>query len=122
MSKIDRSTVLPCKPQYVRVELDEDMAGEGPLFGGRWPGRWPGRERVLTYHFFPSLKPNRRRGRKLKAGDRVCVNGGLYEGCFGTVLGRSWRWSGYTYGVRRTQRKSITMQVVVDKTTEFEVA
>lgn len=115
---VTRATSLPCKPQYVRVELDADMAAEGPLHGGRWPGR----ERVLTYHFFPSLSPARRRGRKLKAGDRVCVNAGLYEGCFGTVLGRSWRWTGYTYGVRRTRKQTVTVQVKVDKTTEFEVA
>lgn len=118
MSKIDRDTCLPCKPQYVRVELDADMAGEGPLHGGRWPGR----ERVLTYHFFPSFTSSRRRGRTLKPGDRVCVNAGLYEGCFGTVLGRAWRWSGYTYGVRRTRTKSVTFQVTVDRTAEFEVA
>lgn len=115
---IGRDTRLPCKPQYVRVELDADMAGPGPLRSGRWPGR----ERVLTYHFFPSQEPKIDGCRKLRAGDRVCVNAGLYEGCFGTVLGRSWRWSGYTYGVRRARRKSVTMQVVVDKTTEFEVA
>lgn len=115
---ITRDTVLPCKPQYVRVELDKDMAPEGPLYGGRWPGR----ERVLTYHFFPSFSSTRRRGRTLKAGDRVCVNAGLYEGCFGTVLGRAWRWSGYTYGVRRAKIKQITVQVKVDKTAEFEVA
>lgn len=115
---VTHKTALPCKPQYVRVELDKDMAGEGPLYGGRWPGR----ERVLTYHFFSSLTGGRRRGRKLAAGDRVCVNAGLYEGCFGTVLGRSWRWTGYTYGVRRTRKQSVTVQVTVDKTTEFEVA
>lgn len=115
---ITRDTYLPCKPQYVRVELDADMAPEGPLHGGRWPGR----ERVLTFHFFPSSKLARKRGRTLKAGDRVCVNAGLYEGCFGTVLGRSWRWTGYTFGVRRTRRESVTVQVQVDKTTEFEVA
>lgn len=115
MTKIARDTVLPCKPQYVRVELDEDMAPEGPLHGGRWPGR----ERVLTYHFFPSFSSTRRRGRTLKPGDRVCVNAGLYEGCFGTVLGRAWRWSGYTYGVRRAKTKSVT---TVDRTAEFEVA
>lgn len=118
MTKIDRYTRLPCKPQYVRVELDADMAGEGPLRGGRWPGR----KRTLTYHYFPSLTPSRRRGKKLRAGDRVCVNDGLYEGCFGTVLGRAWRWSGYTYGVRRTRTKTVTFQVTVDKTAEFEVA
>lgn len=28
MTKITRETILPCKPQYVRVELDEDMAAE----------------------------------------------------------------------------------------------
>lgn len=115
---VGRNMCLPSKPQYVRVELDADMAPEGPLRGGRWPGR----KRVLTYHYFPSLTPSRRRGKKLRAGDRVCVNDGLYEGCFGTVLGRSWRWSGYTYGVRRTGIKQITVQVTVDKTAEFEVA
>lgn len=115
---VQRDTRLPCKPQYVRVELDADMAPEGPLRGGQWPGR----DRVLAFHFFPSLTSARKRGRTLKPGDRVCVNAGLYEGCFGTVLGRAWRWSGYTYGVRRTKRKSITVQVKVDKTTEFEVA
>jgi hypothetical protein len=118
VSAIDQDTRLPCKPQYIRVELDEDMAPEGPLRGGRWPGR----ERVLTFHFFPSFKSARRRGRKLKAGDRVCINAGLYAGCFGTVLGRSWRWTGYTYGVRRTRKQNITVQVTVDKTAEFEVA
>lgn len=118
MSTVGRSTRLPCKPQYVRVELDADMAPEGPLHGGRWPGR----ERVLAFHFFPSLKTARRRGHTLKAGDRVCVNAGLYEGCFGTVLGRAWRWSGYTYGVRRARKQTVTMKVTVDKTTEFEVA
>lgn len=109
---IERDTRLPSKPQYVRVELDADMAGPGPLRGGRWPGR----ERVLTYHFFPNGRA------KLRAGDRVCVDGGLYEGCFGTVLGRSWRWKGYSFSVRRTKTKSITFQVTVDKTAEFEVA
>lgn len=89
---------LPRKPQYVRVELDADMAPEGPLHGGRWPGR----TRVLTYHFFGP--------RKLRAGERVCVNDGLYENVFGTVLGREWRWKGYTYGVRRTRMKTITVQ------------
>jgi hypothetical protein len=112
VTKIARDTRLPCKPQYVRVELDADMAPAGPLRGGRWPGR----ERVLTYYSFPTD------GGKLTAGDRVCVNAGLYEGCFGTVLGKSWRYSGYTYGVRRARTKTITMQVVVDKTAEFEVA
>jgi hypothetical protein len=111
MTKIARDTRLPSKPQYVRVELDADMAPEGPLRGGRWPGR----EHVLTYHFFPN-------GAKLHAGDRVCVNAGEYEGCFGTVLGKSWRYSGYTYGVRRARTQQITVQVVVDKTAEFEVA
>lgn len=118
MRPVTRDTVLPCKPQYVRVELDEDMAGDGPLRGGRWPGR----QRTLTYHFFPSLTSARRRGRTLKPGDRVCVNGGLYEGCFGTVLGRAWRWSGYTYGVRRAKTKTVTFEVKVEKTAEFEVA
>lgn len=84
-------------------------------------GRWPGRERVLAFHFFPSLTSMRRRGRPLRAGDRVCVNGGLYEGCFGTVLGRAY-WSGYTYGVRRAKTKTVTFQETVDRTAEFEVA
>lgn len=101
---------LPRKPQYVRVELDADMAPEGPLHGGAWPGR----ERVLTYHFFGK--------RKLRAGQRVCVNEGLFEGCFGTVLGRDWRRNGYTYGVRRARTKTITVQVQVDKQVEVEVA
>lgn len=101
---------LPCKPQYVKVRLDANMAPDGPLRGGRWPGA----ERVLTYHYFGK--------RRLRRGDRVAVNGGLYQDCFGTVIGRSWRWSGYTYGLRRTRRKSITVQVQVDKTAEFEVA
>lgn len=118
MDKVERGTRLPCKPQYVRVKLDADMAPEGPLRGGRWPGA----ERVLTFHFFPSLNATQRRGRTLKTGDRVCVNAGLYEGCFGTVLGRSWRWTGYTYGVRRTRRKTVKVTVPVEKTAEFEVA
>lgn len=89
---------LPRKPQYVRVELDADMAPEGPLRGGRWPGR----ERVLTYHFF---------GRhKLRRGERVCVNAGYFENAFGVVRGRSWRYSGFTYGVRRSRLKTITVQ------------
>lgn len=113
-----RDTRLPSKPQYVRVELDADMAPKGPLRGGGWPGR----RGVLTYHFFPSQEPTIKGCRKLKPGDRVCVNAGEYEGCFGTVLGRSWRYSGYTYGVRRSRTKTITMQVVVDQTAEFEVA
>lgn len=111
MPGTSRDTRLPSKPQYVRVELDADMAGDGPLRGGRWPGR----ERVLVYHFFPNA-------RKLAAGERVCVNAGEYEGCFGTVLGKSWRWSGYTYGVRPTRTKTITFQETVDRTAEFEVA
>lgn len=118
MTKIAQDAVLPCKPQYIRVELDADMAGEGPLRGGRWPGR----ERVLAFHFFPSLTPIRSGGRKLQPGDRVCVNAGLYEGCFGTVLGRAWRWRGYTYGVRRTKTKTVTFQETVDRKAEFEVA
>lgn len=101
---------LPRKPQYVKVRLDADMAPDGPLRGGRWPGR----ERVLTYHFFGK--------RKLRAGQRVCVNDGLYKDVFGTVLGRAWRWSGYTYGVRRARTKQITVQVQVDKTVKVEVA
>ena len=101
---------LPRKPQYVRVELDADMAPDGPLRGGRWPGR----ARVLTYHYFGP--------RRLRAGERVCVNDGLYENVFGTVLGRSWRRKGYTYGVRRTRKKTITVQVTVPKTTEVEIA
>lgn len=96
---------LPHKPQYVRVELDEDMAPEGPLRGGRWPHR----ERVLTYHHFGK--------RKLRPGDRVCVNGGVYEDCFGTVLGKSRRYGGHTYGVRRARTKTITVPVP----TEFEI-
>lgn len=118
MTEITRDTSLPCKPQYVRVELDADMAGEGPLHGGRWPGR----ARVLTYHFFPSHSPNMGGYRKLKPGDRVCVNAGLYEGCFGTVLGRARRWSGYTFGVRRAKTKTVTLQETVDRKAEFEVA
>lgn len=118
MTTIARDTVLPTKPQYVRVELDADMAPEGPLHGGRWPGR----ERVLTYHFFKSQEPSIDGCHKLTPGDRVCVNAGLYEGCFGTVLGKSWRWSGYTFAVRRAYTKTVTMQVTVDKTAEFEVA
>lgn len=101
---------LPRKPQYVRVELDADMAPDGPLRGGRWPAR----ARVLTYHYFGK--------HKLRAGQRVCVNDGLYKDVFGTVLGRSWRWSGYTYGVRRARTKTITVQVTVPKTTEVEIA
>lgn len=101
---------LPCKPQYVRVELDADMAPHGPLRGGGWPGR----KRVLTYHFFGK--------RKLHAGQRVCVNEGLFEGCFGTVIGRAWRYKGYTYNVRRARTKTITVQVQLDKTVEVEVA
>lgn len=111
MTTIAPDTRLPSKPQYIRVELDADMAPEGPLHGGRWPGR----ERVFTYHFFPNEA-------KLHAGDRVCVNAGKYEGCFGTVLGRSWYYSGYTFGVRGAYTKTVTVQVTVDKTAEFEVA
>lgn len=118
MSQIANDTRLPCKPQYVRVELDEDMAPEGPLKGGRWPGR----KGVLIYHFFGSQEPIIEGCHKLRPGDRVCVNAGEYEGCFGTVLGRAWRYSGYTYGVRRAYTKRITMTVQVEKTTEFEVA
>ncbi len=100
---------LPRKPQYVRVELDADMVeGEGPLRDGRWPGR----SRVLTFHWFGK--------RKLAAGDRVCVNDGFYRDVFGTVLGRSWRYSGYTYPVRRARRKTITVQM--PKQIEVEVA
>jgi hypothetical protein len=110
MDRLPRGVRLPCKPQYVRVELDADMAPDGPMRGGGWPGRWG----VLTFHYF---------GRKrLRIGERVCVNGGLFEDVFGTVLGRSWRYSGYTFGVRRTRRKSVTVQKTVDRTTEFEVA
>ena len=101
---------LPCKPQYVRIELDEDMAAEGPLRNGAWPGR----AYVLTYHYFG--------GDELRPGDRICVNTGDYEGCFGTVLGRSWRYSGFTHDVRRARTKTVTFQVTVDKTAEFEVA
>lgn len=108
---------LPRKPQYVLVKLDADMAPEGPLYNGKWPvakglfSRYY--EGVLTYHWFGK--------RKLRRGDRVCVNEGLYKDCFGTVVGRA-RWSGYTYGVRRVRRKSVTVKVEVEKTTEFEVA
>lgn len=118
MREITPDTFLPSKPQFVRVELDDDMAGSGPLPGGRWPGR----KFVLTYHFFPSDVPTREGGRKLKAGDRVCVNAGAYENCFGTVLGRAWRWQGYTFGVRRARTKTVTFQETVDRTAEFEVA
>jgi len=110
VDRLPRDVRLPCKPQYVRVELDSDMAPEGPLRGGRWPGR----RGVLTYHYF---------GRKrLRAGERVCVNGGEYENVFGTVLGRSWRYSGYTFGVRRARQKTLTFTVEVERTTEVEVA
>jgi len=101
---------LPAKPQYVKVRLDADMAPDGPLRDGAWPGA----ERVLTYHYFGK--------RPLRRGDRVAVNGGLYENCFGTVLGKSRGWSGYSYGVRRTRRKRIEVDVTVKKTAEFEVA
>jgi hypothetical protein len=109
---------LPCKPQYVLVKLDEDMAGPGPLEGGRWPvakglvRRY--RSHVLTYHRF---------GRKpLRKGDRVAVSGGLYENCFGTVIGRDWRRNGYTYPVRRTTTKPVTLTVEVEQTVEVETA
>lgn len=101
---------LPGKPQYVKVRLDADMAPDGPLRGGAWPHA----EGVLSYHYFGP--------RSLGRGDRVCVNEGEYEGCFGTVIGRSWRYKGYTYGVRRARTKTITVQVQVDKTVEVEVA
>lgn len=101
---------LPRKPQYVRVELDADMAGPGPLRGGRWPGR----KRTLTYHYFGATK--------LRAGDRVAVNDGLYKDCFGTVLGRAWRYRGYTYGVRRTKTRTVTFTETVARAAEFEVA
>jgi hypothetical protein len=101
---------LPRKPQYVKVRLDADMAPDGPLRHGAWPHA----KGVLTYHYFGK--------RPLGRGDRVCINEGEYEGCFGTVLGRSWRYSGYSYGVRRAHRKSVTVLVQVEKTTEFEVA
>ena len=101
---------LPRKPQYVKVRLDADMAPEGPLRGGKWPHA----ERVLTYHYFGK--------RPLRHGDRVCVNEGEYAECFGTVLRRSYRYSGYTYGVRRTRRERVTITVPVEKTAEFEVA
>lgn len=101
---------LPAKPQYVKVRLDADMAPDGPLRGGAWPHA----ERVLTFHYFGK--------RPLRRGDRVAVNGGLYENCFGTVIGKSWRYKGYSYGVRRTRRKSVTVDVTVQKTAEFEVA
>jgi hypothetical protein len=117
-TKIERNTRLPSKPQYVRVELDADMAPEGPLRGGAWPGR----KYVLVYHFFSSQEPTIRDCRKLHPGDRVCVNAGEYEGCFGTVLGKSWRYSGYTYGVRRARTEKVKMLVQVEKTAEFEVA
>lgn len=108
---------LPREPQYVLVRLDADMAPDGPLAGGKWPvakGLFTRHyERVLTYHHFGK--------RRLRRGDRVCVNEGLYEGCFGTVVGRS-RYNEYTFGVRRTRRKSITVQVQVDKTVEVEIA
>ncbi len=105
------------KPQYFLVRLDADMAPEGPLRGGRWPiakglVSWY-HERVLTYHYV---------GEPLRRGARVCVNDGRYEGCFGTVIGKSRYYRGYTYGVRRARRKSVTMMVEVEKTTEFEVA
>lgn len=104
---------LPRKPQYVLVRLDEDMVPEGPLRGGRWP-RAKGLlshyyEGVLTYHHFGK--------RPLRKGDRVCVNDGLYRNVFGTVIGRARRYSGYTYGVRRSRLKTIT----VDVPTEIEV-
>jgi hypothetical protein len=86
------------------------MAPDGPLRGGRWPGR----RGVLTFHYF---------GRKrLRAGERVCVNGGLFENVFGTVLGRSWRYSGYTFGIRRARTKRIIVQEIVDKTVKCEIA
>lgn len=105
-----RLDFLPGKPQYVRVELDADMAPEGPLRGGRWPHR----ERVLTYHYFGKGK--------LRPGDRVCVNGGEYEDCFGTVLGKSRRYRGYSYSVRRARIKTVKFTVEVERTAEFEVA
>lgn len=101
---------LPCRPQYVKVRLDADMAPDGPLENGAWPHA----ERVLTYHYFGK--------RRLRRGDRVAVNGGLYQDCFGTVIGRDWRRKGYTFGVRRTRRRSITVDVTVKRTAEFEVA
>lgn len=95
---------LPRKPQYVLVELDADMVP--PKFP------WPERERILTFHHFGRLP--------LKRGDRVCVNDGEFKDAFGTVKGRSWRWSGYSFGVRRTKRKTITVNV--PKQIEVEVA
>lgn len=96
---------LPRKPQYVRVELDADMA-ESP------PGGWPHGARTLTYHFLGK--------RKLQPGDRVCVDEGSYRDVFGTVLGRSWRYSGFTYSVRRARRRTIAIQVPSE--IEVEVA
>jgi hypothetical protein len=94
---------LPRKPQYVRVELDTDMV----------PARnWPGRERVLVFHYLGD--------RSLKRGARVCVNSGNYAEVFGTVLGRAWRYSGHTHGLRRAHRKTITVQV--PRQIEVEVA
>lgn len=90
---------LPRKPQYVRVELDADMTE---------------RPRTLTYHYLG--KGN------LRPGDRVCVNDGEYRDVFGTVLGRSRRYSGYTYGVRRVKTKTIQFTETVERTAEFEVA
>lgn len=88
--------------QYVEVRPDTDMVPEGPL------------RDVLVCHYFGADK--------LRPGARVCVNNGRYQDVFGTVIQRTARPRGRTYGVRRARRKPVTVTVEVEKTVEVEVA
>jgi hypothetical protein len=51
-------------------------------------------EKVLTYHCM----------KKLKKGDTVRVQGGMFFEQYGTVIRKSRWWKGYTYPVKKAKR------------------
>lgn len=80
---------IPGKPRYYRIQTDEVPEILAHVFD---------KPPVLTFHGF----------QKLQRGDRVCIKAGAFTETFGTVKGKSRRYSGYSYRCAKARRITVS--------------